>query len=119
MEQGRRGLAHDPEHGRFARKAGSSCRAWEAKGGSEGFDFEGTYTRVVTHQTIEYRMSDGREVNVEFVERDGGGLVKETFDAETEEPTRDATRRLASHPGQLRPARGGERLILGVRMIEL
>jgi hypothetical protein len=29
-------------------------------------------------------MSDGREVNVEFVEGAEGVLVKETFDAETE-----------------------------------
>lgn len=35
------------------------------------------------HKTIEYRMSDGREVKVEFVERADGVLVKETFDAET------------------------------------
>ena len=56
----------------------------EAKDGSEGFDFEGTYTRIVPKKAIEYRMSDGREVKVEFVERPGGVLVKETFDAETE-----------------------------------
>jgi uncharacterized protein YndB with AHSA1/START domain len=56
----------------------------EAKDGSEGFDFEGTYTRIVPHEAIEYRMSDGREVKVEFIERAGGVLVKETFDAETE-----------------------------------
>ena len=56
----------------------------EAKDGSEGFDFEGTYTRIVSKKAIEYRMSDGREVKVEFVERPGGVLVKETFDAETE-----------------------------------
>ena len=31
-------------------------------------------------------MSDGREVKVEFVERPEGVLVKETFDAETENP---------------------------------
>jgi len=29
-------------------------------------------------------MSDGREVNVEFVEQAGGVLVRETFDTETE-----------------------------------
>lgn len=29
-------------------------------------------------------MSDGREVQVEFVERPGEAVVKETFDAETE-----------------------------------
>jgi uncharacterized protein YndB with AHSA1/START domain len=56
----------------------------EAKDGSVGFDFEGTYTRIVPKQAIEYRMSDGREVQVEFVERAGGVLVKNTFDAETE-----------------------------------
>ena len=31
-------------------------------------------------------MSDEREVKVEFVERPDGILVKETFDAETENP---------------------------------
>ena len=44
-------------------KAESSCSAWRA---------------------IEYHISDGREVKVEFIERAGGVLVKETFDAETE-----------------------------------
>ena len=64
----------------------------EAKDGSEGFDFEGTYTRIVPHKAIEYRMSDGREVKVEFVERAGGVLVKETFDAETENPPKSSAR---------------------------
>ena len=50
----------------------------EAKDGSEGFDFEGTFTRIVPQKEIEYRMSDGREVKVEFVEQTGGVLVKET-----------------------------------------
>lgn len=58
----------------------------EAKDGSEGFDFEGTYTRIVPHKTIEYQMSDGREVKVEFVERTDAILVKTAFDAETENP---------------------------------
>jgi len=49
-------------------------------------DFEGTYTRIVPHRTIEYRMSDGRQVKVEVVERPGGVLVRETFDAETRNP---------------------------------
>jgi uncharacterized protein YndB with AHSA1/START domain len=58
----------------------------EAKDGSTGFDFEGTYTRIVPRRTIEYRMSDGREVEVEFDERADGVVVKETFDAESENP---------------------------------
>ncbi len=66
------------------REGGKFQSRMEAKDGSEGFDFEGTYTRVVPRGAIEYRMSDGRQVKVEFVERAGGVLVKETFDAETE-----------------------------------
>ncbi len=66
------------------REGGRFLSRMEAKDGSKGFDFEGTYTRVVPHKTIEYRMSDGREVKVTFVEQPGGVLVQETFDAETE-----------------------------------
>jgi uncharacterized protein YndB with AHSA1/START domain len=68
------------------REGGSFRSRMEAKNGSGGFDFEGTYTRVVPRTTIEYRMSDGREVSVEFVERPGAVLVTETFDAESENP---------------------------------
>lgn len=68
------------------REGGKFLSRMEAKDGSMGFDFEGTYTRIVPHKIIEYRMSDGREVEVEFVERAGGVLVKTTFDAETENP---------------------------------
>ena|SRR5687768_12987019 len=68
------------------REGGKFVSRMEARDGSEGFDFEGTYTRVVPHQTIEYRMADGREVRVEFVERADGVVVKETFDTETENP---------------------------------
>jgi uncharacterized protein YndB with AHSA1/START domain len=70
------------------REGGKFLARMEAKDGSAGFDFEGIYTRVVPKKTIEYRMSDGREVKVEFNERPGSGvLVKETFDAETENTT--------------------------------
>jgi uncharacterized protein YndB with AHSA1/START domain len=58
----------------------------EAKDGSAGFDFEGTYTRVVPRERIEYRMSDGREVEVEFIETADGVLVRNTFDADGEYP---------------------------------
>jgi uncharacterized protein YndB with AHSA1/START domain len=68
------------------REGGKFTSRMEAKDGSEGFDFEGTYTRIVPHKTIEYRMTDGREVQVDFDDREGGVLVKVTFDAETENP---------------------------------
>jgi uncharacterized protein YndB with AHSA1/START domain len=66
------------------REGGTFMSRMEAKDGSVGFDFEGTYTRVVPLRAIEYRMSDGREVQVEFSETPDGVRVRETFDAETE-----------------------------------
>lgn len=66
------------------RDGGKFSSRMEAKDGSAGFDFEGTYTRIVPQKLIEYRMSDGREVRVEFSQSVGGVLVKETFDAESE-----------------------------------
>jgi uncharacterized protein YndB with AHSA1/START domain len=49
-----------------------------------GFDFEGTFTQVAPRELIEYRMSDGREVRVEFLEEADGVRVRETFEAESE-----------------------------------
>lgn len=68
------------------REGGTFLARMEAKDGSAGFDFEGIYTRIVPKTLLEYRMSDGREVRVEFVERPEGVLVRETFDAESENP---------------------------------
>lgn len=77
---------HTPRSSVDLREGGKFLARMEAKDGSQGFDFEGTYKRVVPQRLIEYRMSDGREVRVEFTERDGGVHVQETFDAETENP---------------------------------
>ena len=68
------------------REGGSFSSRMEAKDGSMGFDFEGTYTRVVPQRAIEYRMGDGREVQTEFVEQADGVLVRSTFDTESENP---------------------------------
>jgi uncharacterized protein YndB with AHSA1/START domain len=64
------------------REGGRFHSRMEAKDGSAGFDFDGTYTRVVPKRAIDYRMDDGRTVHVEFIERPEDVLVKETFDAE-------------------------------------
>jgi uncharacterized protein YndB with AHSA1/START domain len=66
------------------REGGTFSSRMEARDGSVGYDFEGTYTRVVPRQLIEYRMEDGREVQVQFSEGEDGVRVRETFDAETE-----------------------------------
>lgn len=75
---------HTPRSSVDLREGGKFVTRMEAKDGSQGFDFEGTYTRVVPRKLIEYRMSDGRSVTVDFAEKDGKVLVKETFDAETQ-----------------------------------
>ena len=69
------------------REGGKFLSRMEAKDGSVGFDFEGIYTKVVPGERISYRMSDGREAEIEFIEQTGGILVKVTFDAESENPT--------------------------------
>jgi len=68
------------------REGGRFSARMEAKDGSTGFDFEGIYSRVLPKQKIEFLLSDGRKVRVEFVEQNGEVLVKETFDAESENP---------------------------------
>lgn len=66
------------------RVGGRIVSRMEAKDGSAGFDFEGTYTRIEPQRRVDFRMTDGREVTVEFTARDGGVHVRETFDAENE-----------------------------------
>ena len=77
---------HTPRSSVDLREGGRFCARMEARDGSTGFDFEGTYTRIVPRKLIEYRMSDGREVTIEFSEKAGRVHVRETFDAESENP---------------------------------
>lgn len=77
---------HTPRATVDLREGGKFTSRMEARDGSAGFDFEGTYTAVVPHKRIAYRMDDGRAVEVEFAAKDGGVAVKETFDAESENP---------------------------------
>jgi len=55
----------------------------EAKDGSIGFDFAGTYTKIVPMELIEYTFGD-RTGKVEFKNGNGAVLVRVTFDAESE-----------------------------------
>ena len=50
------------------REGGTFSSRMEAKDGSEGFDFEGTYTRIVPQKLIEYSLGEGRHVKVQFTE---------------------------------------------------
>jgi uncharacterized protein YndB with AHSA1/START domain len=53
----------------------------EAKDGSMGFDFAGTYTRIVEPELIEYSFGD-RTAQVEFADSPQGVRVRITFDSE-------------------------------------
>lgn len=65
------------------RVGGAFTSRMEAKDGSFGFDFAGTYTKIVPNQLIAYAFGDRAGV-VEFVPDAKGVTVRVTFDAETD-----------------------------------
>lgn len=65
------------------RVGGEFSSRMEAKDGSFGFDFAGTYTRIVPNELIEYAFGD-RTCEVDFVSGAAGVTVRVTFDAESE-----------------------------------
>lgn len=67
------------------RVGGEFSSRMEAKDGSFGFDFAGTYTKVVPNELIEYSFGD-RVGTVEFLAGANGVTVRVTFDAESEFP---------------------------------
>jgi uncharacterized protein YndB with AHSA1/START domain len=67
------------------RVGGAFSSRMEAKDGSVGFDFAGTYTKIENHKLIEYEFG-GRSARVEFTPEQAGVRVKVTFDAESENP---------------------------------
>lgn len=58
----------------------------EARDGSVGFDFGGTYDAVTPNEMIEYTLGDGRKVTVQFTPEGDGTKVVERFDAEMTNP---------------------------------
>lgn len=68
------------------RKGGHFSARMEAKDGSMGFDFNGTYDEVRTREYIEYTMEDGRKVTVSFTPDGQGTRIVETFEAEEVNP---------------------------------
>jgi uncharacterized protein YndB with AHSA1/START domain len=69
------------------RVGGMFTSRMEAKDGSEGFDFGGTYDVVEEFRLIQYTMSDTRVVAISFDAIDENTTAVEViFDAETENP---------------------------------
>ena len=67
------------------RPGGAFSSRMEAKDGSAGFDFAGTYTDVVEHGRIAYAFGD-RRAEVAFRATPSGTDVRVTFDAEQTHP---------------------------------
>lgn len=74
---------HTPRATNDLKVGGKFLWRMEAKDGSMGFDFAGTYTAVIDHQLIKYELADGRNVVVEFNDLVDSIRVVETFQPET------------------------------------
>ena len=58
----------------------------EAKDGSFGFDFGGTYDEVRQNEKLLYHLDDDRKVEVTFFENKGKTTVTESFDPDKQHP---------------------------------
>lgn len=68
------------------RVGGRQVSRMEAKDGSIGFDFAGTYEEVAPHRSITFVLDDGRKARTTFTEQDGKTHVETTFDPEDQNP---------------------------------
>jgi len=72
---------HTPRASVDLRVGGTFSSRMEARDGSAGFDFAGTYTKIEPQRLIECEFG-GRTLRVEFIPGPDGVTVRETFDAE-------------------------------------
>jgi uncharacterized protein YndB with AHSA1/START domain len=64
------------------RTGGKFNNRMEARDGSFGFDFSGTYDKVEFHKEITYTLDDGRQATTIFTETNDSTHVATTFDPE-------------------------------------
>ena len=64
------------------RTGGKFYSRMEAKDGSAGFDFEGTYESVKPNEELIYIIGDGRKVKVFFKSQGNATWVSESFETE-------------------------------------
>src|SRR5215213_10142836 len=77
---------HTPRAENDLRTGGRFSSRMEARDGSMGFDFGGTYDAVTPHELIAYTLGDGRKVTVQFAPDGNGTSVIEQFEAENQNP---------------------------------
>lgn len=73
---------HTPTAENDLRVGGKFSYRMEAKDGSMGFDFWGTYTRIEPFQFIGYTLGDERKVEISFLTEGNKTRIIETFDPE-------------------------------------
>jgi uncharacterized protein YndB with AHSA1/START domain len=78
---------HTPKATNDLQKGGHFSFRMEARNGSFGFDFNGTYSQIKANELIEYTIEDGRKVQVLFEANGNQTKVTETFEAENENST--------------------------------
>lgn len=68
------------------RPGGTFSSRMEAKDGSMGFDFGGTYDLVEQFSRVEYTLGDGRVVKIHFTDLGDSTDIEEWFEAEGQNP---------------------------------
>ena len=74
---------HVPSLENDVRTGGKFKTVIAANNGSESFDFKGVYSNVQPLQKIEYELTDGRKVTVNFLSEDDSTRIVETFETES------------------------------------
>lgn len=77
---------HCPSAKNDLRVGGKLQSRMEAKDGSFGFDFEGTYDEVENLKKIAYTIADGRKVITHFTDLGGKTQIATEFEAESQNP---------------------------------
>jgi uncharacterized protein YndB with AHSA1/START domain len=81
---------HTPRAENDLKVGGKFLYRMEAKDGSSGFDFNGTYKQVKTNELIVYSLTDGRQVEIIFTTKDDDNDARTkidiTFDAQSTFP---------------------------------
>ena len=74
---------HTPRAENDLKVGGTFLFRMEAKDGSSGFDFNGTYTEVKINELIAYSIEGGRKVKVTFAKQGAATNVVISFEAES------------------------------------
>jgi uncharacterized protein YndB with AHSA1/START domain len=77
---------HSPRAVNDVRIGGLFNIRMEARDGSQGFDFGGTYDNIKPNKYIGYKMDDGRGVTVNFDSDGKETIIIESFDPESQNP---------------------------------